>query len=139
MKTSTVQSFEEIRVHALSNWSLRNNEPYLLSFDVPTAGGRRQGIYLAEINTEDGVPMLRISSPVAPLGEIDPVRCLRFNWEQRMGYLAVNDLDGVPFLQLCENRHYRHLDGEELERLVHELGELADRLEAILVPGADIT
>ena len=134
-----MQSFEEIRVHALSNWTLRNNEPYLLSFDVPTAGGRRQGIYLAEINTEDGIPMLRISSPVAPLGQIDPVRCLRFNWEQRMGYLAVNDLDGDPFLQLCENRHFRNLDGDELERLVHELGELADRLEAILVPGADIT
>lgn len=134
-----MQSFEDVRAHALSTWSLRNNDPYLLSFDLAAAGGRLQGMYLAEINTEDGQPMLRISSPVAPLGAINAERCLRFNWEQRLGFLAVSDLDGQPFLQLCENRHFHHLENGELERVVKELGELADRLESMLAPGADIT
>jgi hypothetical protein len=33
------------------------------------------------------------------------MRCLRFNWQQRMGFL-VEDLDGAPYLHRCANRPY---------------------------------
>ena len=31
---------------------------------------------------------------------------LAFNWQSRVGYLAIGELDDVPYLQLCENRPY---------------------------------
>jgi len=51
------------------------------------------------------------------------------NWEQRVGYLAVSDLDGSPYLHLCENRSYELLSADELNRLIDEIGPLGDRLE----------
>jgi len=134
-----VQSFEEVRSHVAARWSLRANEPYLISLDLKTTEGRKQGVYLAEINTDDGPPMLRFSTPVAPMGSVEAQRCLRFNWEQRIGFLALSDLDGEPFLQLCENRRYSGLDGKEIERVIHELGVLADSLEESLLAGQDLT
>ena len=35
-----------------------------------------------------------------------------------MGWLAIGELDGVPYLQLCENRPYELLDGAEIDRLI---------------------
>ncbi len=134
-----MQSFEDVRSHVASRWSLRANEPYLISLDLKTTEGRKQGVYLAEINTDDGAPMLRISTPVAPMGSLDGQRCLRFNWEQRIGFLALSDLDGEPFLQLCENRRYVGLDEQEVDRVIHEMGVLADSLENSLLAGQDLT
>lgn len=125
-----MKTFEDIRAHCQSRWPLKDNDPYLLSFDLPIDdGARRQSMFLAELEDEGGRRCLRVSTPVAPLAGADPLRALRFNWEQRVGYLAANDLDGVAYLQLCENRPYCSLDAAELERLIEELGALADRLE----------
>ena len=99
-----MQSFEDVRTHFAAHQTLADNEPYLISFELDTGEGRRQGIYLAELESEDGNKLLRVSTPVAPLGSMDPAKCLRFNWAQRVGYLALNDLDRVPYLHLCENR-----------------------------------
>ena len=65
------------------------------------------------------------------------MRCLRFNWEQRIGYLAVSDLEGSPYLQLCENRPYGLLPEAELDRVIDELGELGDHLEQAISAGGD--
>ncbi len=42
------------------------------------------------------------------------------------------DLDGAPYLHLCENRPYEFLDTSELQRLIVELGTLGDQLEQII-------
>lgn len=135
-----MNSFEDIRLHCETNWTLASSEPYLLSFDLPVqAGKRRQCLFLAEMEDETGNRYLRVSTPVAPVNGVDPLRALRFNWEQRLGYLAVSDLDGSAYLHLCENRPYEWLDADELDRVIVELGPLADRLErAIGARDADL-
>lgn len=130
-----MDSFEDIRLHCESRWTLGSNDPYLLSFDLPLDAGRRQGVFLAELEDERGNRYLRVSTPVAPIDGDGCVRALRFNWEQRLGFLAVSDLDDVPYLHLCENRPYELLDGAELDRVVTEIGTLADRLERALAGG----
>ena len=133
-----MQSFEEVRSHVATRQELRINDPYLMSFDLATEGGtRHQGLHLAELEGEDGRKFLRISTPIGPLTGMDAKRCLRFNWEQRVGYLAVSDLDGSPYLHLCENRPYALLSDEELDRVITELGMLGDRLEQAMSSGGD--
>ena len=132
-----MQSFEQIRSHTGSRHALRTNDPYLISFDLALPQGRHQGIYLAELEDETGRRYLRISTPIGPLSGTDPKRCLRFNWEQRNGFLAVTDLDGSPYLHLCENRPYDLLNQQELRRLIDELGTLGDQLEQVIVNGGD--
>lgn len=125
-----MKSFEDIRAHCASRWTLRDNEPYLLSFDLPVqTGQRQQSLFLAELEDETGNRYLRLSMPVAPVDDDVALRALRFNWEQRLGYLAVGDLADVAYLHLCENRPYEWLDANELDRVVSELGPLAGRLE----------
>ena len=133
-----MQSFEDVRSHVASRHRLRSNEPYLISFDLGIDDTRRQGVYLSEIESEDGRRYLRVSSPVAPLGSIAAEKCLRFNWEQRVGYLAVSDLEGVPMLHLCENRPYAQLSAEEVDHVIEEIGPLADRIEKSISAGSDI-
>jgi len=132
-----MQHFEAIRSHLNGQYPLRLNDPYLISFDVDLPDGRAQGIYLAELEDEGERKYLRISTPVGPLTGVDARRCLRFNWEQRVGYLAVSDLDGSPYLHLCENRPYELLTAEELQRLISELAALGDRLEQLVTQQAD--
>ncbi len=97
-----MRHFEAVRSHLGSQHELRHNDPYLISFDLQLAQGRHQGIYLAELEDESGRRYLRVSTPIGPLSGTDPNRCLRFNWQQRTGFLAVADLDGAPYLHLCE-------------------------------------
>ena len=132
-----MQTFEQIRSHLGAAHALRTNDPYLISFDLTLGDGRHQGLYLAELEDEDGEKVLRISTPVGPFTGIDATRCLRFNWQQRTGFLAVADLDGAPYLHLCENRPYRLLDEGELHRVIDELGRLGDQLEQLLASGSD--
>ncbi|MGA9341555.1 MAG: hypothetical protein WBV61_04410 [Rhodanobacteraceae bacterium] len=134
-----MHSFEQIRSHLGSKHKLRTNDPYLISFDLNLAEGRHQGIYLAELDDEDSDKdkFLRISTPIGPFTGVDGSRCLRFNWEQRTGFLAVSDLDGSPFLHLCENRPYALLSAAELDRVVAELGSLGDRIEQAISSGGD--
>ena len=130
-----MRSFEEVRSHLSGKHSFKTNDPYLLSFDLAVRDGRHQGIYLVEMEGEDGRRYLRVSTPIGPFAGMDAKRCLRFNWEQRTGYLAVSDLDGAPYLHLCENRPYALLDADELDRLIGEIGPLGDQL-ARAIPAA---
>lgn len=132
-----MRHFEAVRSHVGSQHELRNNDPYLVSFDLPLSHDRHQGIYLAELEDESGRRYLRISTPIGPLAGTDSTRCLRFNWQQRTGFLSVADLDGSPYLHLCENRPYEFLDAAELERLIGEIGTLGDQLERVISSDED--
>ncbi len=132
-----MQSFEQIRSYVGSRHALRTNDPYLISFDLALGHGRHQGLYLAEMDDEDGAKHLRISTPIGPFTGMDGVRCLRFNWEQRTGFLALSDLEGSPYLHLCENRPYALLSEPELDRVLAELGALGDRMEQAVSNGGD--
>lgn len=130
-----MHSFEDVRSHLASKYELEDNDPYLISFEVPLADQRRQGLFLAELDTEQGRKYLRVSTPVAPIDARNATKCLRFNWEQRVGYLALSDIGGEAYLHLCENRPFHGLSGQELDAIVLELAHLADKLEQALQPG----
>lgn len=132
-----MRHFEAIRSYLGGQHQLQRDDPYLISFDLSLPHGRTQGLFLAEMEGEGGLRYLRFSTPVGPLTRVDATRCLRFNWLQRTGFLAVEDLDGTAYLHLCENRPYAALDDAELDRLVLELGTLGDELERIIASGSD--
>jgi len=120
--------------------SALSRELFGLRFANPVglaAGFDKNALYLTELEGEDGRKYVRISTPIGPLTGMDAKRCLRFNWEQRVGYLAVSDLDGSPYLHLCENRPYELLSEGELDRLIQEIGPLGDELEKAISAGGD--
>jgi hypothetical protein len=99
---------------------------------------RHQAIFLSELQDDDDRAYLRTSTVIAPTTGIDGKRALAFNWESRVGYLAIGELDGVPYLQLCENRPYDGLNAAEVDRLILEIGGMGDRLERVLSAGGDL-
>lgn len=134
-----MQNFEQIRSHIQGDYKLTASEPYLACVQLSLAQGRRhQSIFLSELEGEDGRKYLRVSTLIAPITGIDARRMLAFNWESRVGYLAIGELDSVPYLQLCENRPYDTLTGAEVDRLVLEIGGLGDQLESLLTAGGDL-
>ncbi len=136
-KAAAVQNFEDIRAHLATQHRLIQNQPFVIGFDLELPGDRVQSLFLADIETEDGRRILRMSTPVAAISKLPAEKCLRFNWAQRVGFLAVDDLDGEPFVHLCENRAYGALSERELDRVLGELGQLADGLESLVTRGAD--
>ena len=101
-------------------------------------GTRHQSIFLSEQEDDDGRGYLRTSTVIAPITGVDCRRALAFNWESRVGYLAIGELDGVPYIQLCENRPYDGLNPSEIDRLILEIGGMGDRLERLLSAGGDL-
>jgi hypothetical protein len=114
-------------------------EPYVLCIELSLDQGRRhQAIFLSELEDDDGRTFLRVSTVIAPTTGIDCRRALAFNWENRVGYLAIGELDHVPYLQLCENRPYESLSPGEIDRLILEIGGTGDQLERALSAGGDL-
>ena len=134
-----MQNFEQIRAHVDSRYEVVRSEPYLIGLELTlNQGARHQGLFLTELEDEDGRNVLRVSTALAPTTGIDLARALKFNWEQRVGYLAISELDGLTYLQLCENRPYEGLTGAEIDRLVLEIGGLGDRIERAFSAGGDL-
>ena len=134
-----MQNFEQVRAHVVSQYRTATNEPYLIRIELSLDNGtRHQGIFLTELDSDDGRKYLRISTAIAPLTGLDCKRALAFNWEQRVGYLAVSELEGAPYLQLCENRPYEQLTAAEIDRMLIEIGGLGDRLERAFSAGGDL-
>lgn len=132
-------NFEQIRGHLLARYKLTTNEPYLVCVRLSLNEGRRhQSIYLSQLEHEDGRGFVRVSTVLGPTTGVDLKRALAFNWESPVGYLAISPLDGVPYLQLCENRPYEGLDAAEIDRLVLEIGGVGDRIEHQLTAGGDL-
>ena len=135
-----MNNFEQIRSHlAAGDFRITMQEPYVLCVELSLDQGRRhQAIFLSEMQDDDGRDYLRVSTAVAPTTGLDARRALKFNWESRVGYLAIGDLDGVPYLQLCENRPYDTLTAAEVDRLILEIGGVGDHLERVLSAGGDL-
>ncbi len=135
-----MQNFEQIRSHLTSgDFRITMQEPYVLCVELSLDQGRRhQAIFLSELEDDDSRTYLRVSTVIAPTTGIDCRRALAFNWESRVGYLAIGELDGVPYLQLCENRPYGSIDPAEVDRLILEIGGMGDALERALSAGGDL-
>ncbi|MFL6591277.1 MAG: hypothetical protein ACJ8GK_01035 [Luteimonas sp.] len=135
-----MHNFEQIRSHlATSGFRISMQEPYVVCVELSLDNGRRhQAIFLSELQDDDDRSYLRVSTVVAPTTGIDCRRALGFNWESRVGYLSIGDLDGVPYLQLCENRPYDGLTSSEVDRLILEIGGMGDRMERALSAGGDL-
>ena len=135
-----MQNFEKIRSHLASNgYKATVQDPYVVCVELSLNGGKRhQAIFLSELQDDDGRGYLRASTVIAPTTGVDCKRALAFNWESRVGYLAIGELDGVPYIQLCENRPYDGLTAAEIDRLILEIGGMGDRLERVLSAGGDL-
>jgi len=135
-----MQNFEQIRSHlTASGYKLTLQEPFVLCVELSLAQGKRhQAIFLSEMQGDDGREYLRVSTALAPITGLDARRALAFNWESRVGFLAIGELDGVPYLQLCENRPYNCLDAAEVDRLVLEIGGTGDEMERRMSAGGDL-
>ena len=135
-----MDNFEQIRSHLVSaGYKLTLQDAFVVCVELSLAKGKRhQALFLSELQDEGGRPYLRVSTAVAPTTGIDARRALAFNWESRVGYLAIGELDGVPYLQLCENRPYDCLDAAEVDRLVLEIGGLGDEMEHRISAGGDL-
>jgi len=135
-----MDNFEQIRAHLVSaGYKLTLQDPFLACVELSLAQGcRHQAIFLSELQDDDGRNYLRVSTAVAPITGIDARRALAFNWENRVGYLAIGELDGVPYLQLCENRPYDCVDAAEIDRLVLEIGGTGDEMERKMSANGDL-
>jgi hypothetical protein len=134
-----METFSEIRNHMLGLYELKIDEPFIISFEYPIGdGSRRQSIFLAELKTDHGRRVLRVETPVAPLADLGAEKCLRINLTQRVGYLAVGDLDGVPYIKMCENLPYAFVHEQELDYVIRRVAQAADRMEQFLEPGEDV-
>ncbi len=135
-----METFSEVRQHMMDHYELRIDEPFIISFEFPIPGGdRRQSIFLAELETSDGRRVLRVETPVAPLSDLAAEKCLRINLTQRVGYLAVGDLDGIPYIKMCENLPYAFVGEQELDYTIRNVAQTADKMEQFLEPGEDLT
>lgn len=133
-----METFAEVRNHIRESHKLRIDEPFIISFECPIGDGERyQGIFLAELKTGDGRRVLRVETPVVPLEDLSAEKCLRMNLTLRVGYLAVGDLDGIPYIKMCENLPYAFLGDEELDYTIEHVAQMADQMEQILEPEGD--
>ncbi len=135
-----MQNFEQIRSHlSKSGYKVTMQDPYVACVELSLDNGsRHQAIFLSELGNDDARGYLRVSTVIAPTTGIDARRALGFNWQSSVGYLAIGELDGVPYLQLCENRPYDGLTPSEVDRLVLEIGGLGDSMERALSAGGDL-
>ncbi len=135
-----MQNFEQVRSHLnKAGYRLTMQEPYVACVEISLdQGSRHQAIFLSELGDDDERGYLRVSTVIAPITGVDARRALAFNWQSSVGYLAVGDLDGVPYLQLCENRPYEGLTASEVDRLVLEIGGLGDNMERALSAEGDL-
>lgn len=133
-----MDSFAHVADIAGRHFRTVHEEKFLVGLEIPVGDeGRHQGVFLAEIRDDDDHRYLRIETAVAPLAQHDPVKALRLNLMLRVGYLAVGDLESVPFLKLCENMAYRELTESALVETVHRIARLGDEIEQVLTHGAD--
>ena len=135
-----MQNFEQIRGHLnKSGYKVTMQQPYVACVELSLDNGsRHQAIFLSELGNDDERSYLRVSTVIAPITGVDARRALGFNWESSVGYLAIGDLDGVPYLQLCENRPYDCVEAAEIDRLVLEIGGTGDAMERRMSADGDL-
>ncbi len=135
-----MHNFEQVRGHLNSSgYKVTMHDPFVACVELSLGNGKRhQAIFLSELGNDDERSYLRVSTVIAPITGIDARRALGFNWQSSVGSLAIGELDGVPYLQLCENRPYESLSPAEVDRLVLEIGGLGDSMERALSAEGDL-
>ena len=135
-----MRNFEQVRGHLNSSgYKVTMHDPFVACVELSLGNGKRhQAIFLSELGNDDERGYLRVSTVIAPMTGIDAKRALKFNWQSSVGCLAIGELDGVPYLQLCENRPYESLSPAEVDRLVLEIGGLGDSMERALSAEGDL-
>lgn len=134
-----METFAEVRKHVIENHQLFIDEPFQIGFDYLIKGNhRKQSIFLAELKSSDNRRYLRVETLICPLEDFDAEKCLRINLIQRVGYLAVGDLEGTAYVKMCENLAYKSLNSDELEYVIAHVAPMADRMEQILEGNGDI-
>lgn len=135
-----METFSAIRASVSKHHELIIDEPFLVGIEVPIPDqGRRQSVFLAEIEDRQGERYLRVETIVAPLAQFSAEKCLRLNLMLRVGYLAVGDLDGTPYIKMCENISYGMLDDDNMHTVIDLVAHLADEIENVLSEGADLS
>lgn len=134
-----METFAEVREFIVQRHELVHDEPFIVGFEYELDAGRKQSMFVAELDSEDGHRYLRIETTVVPMDRLPADKCMRINQMQRVGYLAAGDLDGTPYVKMCENMAYRTLDLEELERVIGTIAAQADRFEDIIGDGDDFS
>lgn len=133
-----MNTFAEIQSLVAERFRVVYSEPFMIAVEVPTGpSGRRQDVFVAEIKNSDDRRILRLESNIAPLAAHQAEKCLRVNLMLRIGYLAVGDMDGVPFIKLCHNLLYDLVDEHNLQYIIEHLARLADGMEETLTGGDD--
>ena len=134
-----METFAEAREFILKHHDLVHDEPFIVGFEYDLEAGRKQSMFVAELNSEDGHRYLRIETTVVPMARLSADKCMRINQMQRVGYLAAGDLDGIPYIKMCENMAYRTLELEELQYVIETIARRADRFEDIIGNGDDFS
>ena len=134
-----METFAEAREFILKYHELVHDEPFIIGFEFELDGGRKQSMFVAELNSEDGHRYLRIETTVVPMARFSAEKCMRINQMQRVGYLAAGDLDGTPYVKMCENMAYRTLDLNELRYVIETIARRADHFEDIIDDGDDFS
>lgn len=133
-----IETFAELSAHVKQRFNVVHEEKFVIGLEVPVdEHGRRQSLFLAELHDADDHRVLRVETTVAPMAQHDPVKALRINLLLRVGYLAVGDLEGVPFLKLCANLPYRSLTAEMIDDRIARIASLGDEIEETLTGGKD--
>ncbi|GAB4179913.1 MAG: hypothetical protein Kow0020_16010 [Wenzhouxiangellaceae bacterium] len=132
-----MESFTSVVKAVERQFRIVHRDKFVVAVELEPQPGRHQTVYLAEICDDDDRRYLRLETPVAPLGDHDPVKLLRVNLILRTGYLALGDLEGVPFIKLCANHAYRHLGEELLRDEIVRIARLGDEIETMLTGGGD--
>lgn len=133
-----IETFAELSAHIKKRFNVVHEEKFVIGLEVPVDDqGRRQSLFLAELRDADDHRVLRVETTVAPMAQHDPVKALRINLLLRVGYLAVGDLEGVPFLKLCANIPYRSLTPEMIDDRIIRIATLGDNIEQTLTGGKD--
>ncbi len=135
-----LNTFTAIRDYIVAEHDLVIDEDFVIAIDYDIEDQqRKQSIFLAEIEGREGDLFLRVETTIAPLDSFDAEKCLRLNLMLRNGYLAVGDLDGVPYIKMCENILYDFLNEKLLRRQIDRIARLADEIEKTLAEGADFS
>ncbi len=135
-----METFSAIRASVSQKHELIIDEPFLVGIEVPIPDkGRRQSVFLAEIEDRHSERYLRVETIVAPLDRFSAEKCLRLNLMLRVGYLAVGDLDGTPYIKMCENISYDMVNDSSMHNVIDLVARLADEIENVLSEGADLS
>ena len=134
-----MQTFSELEAYIRKHYKVVHDEPFMLAVDVKVGdSGRSQDIWLAELKNSDERRVLRFETNIGPLREHDAEKCLRVNLMLRIGYLAVGDMDGTPFIKLCHNLTYDLLNEASLRYVINHMALLGDSIENTLTGGKDL-